>query len=72
MNPGTRPTAWTEEELHRLRELARRGLRINDIARRLGRSYSSVQHKARTEGICFAHTLRSLVNSHDPIDRSLR
>lgn len=45
--------------MRRLRELARKGLRINDIARRLGRSYSSVQHKGQAEGIWFAHTLAS-------------
>ena len=42
---------WTREEIERLREMAREGVSLGEIARALGRGPNSIQAKADAEGI---------------------
>ena len=47
---------WSQEEIRRLRELAARGLRVSDIAARLGRSESAIRNKAGLHGVSLRQT----------------
>jgi hypothetical protein len=51
---------WTEEEVERLRKLARAGLSLSQIGREMGRNVSSVWLKAQKRDIAIARDLSSI------------
>jgi hypothetical protein len=57
-----RPKEWAENELHRLRVLAKKKATADNAAELLGRHVGSVKAKAREIGLILAKNLKSSRN----------